>query len=311
MSSSFAAELLSDPEGLVVLTAPDGTVPEGAVVEHLSSIPCVVVAIDRAPGESPLLADVAPEEPVASVDDILRAVTANPVAAVSLALLLRTQPASLGAGLAAESAVYSLLQSGAEFATWRATRTAARRSESGAAIKVERAGDRVDIVLSRPHVRNALNVAMRDALLDALSMAGDDTSIARLVVRGEGSSFCSGGDLNEFGTFSDPAAAHVVRLHASVGRALVALGSRLTVQVHGPCAGSGVELAAFAPHVVARPDFTAQLPEVTLGLIPGAGGTVSIRRRIGRHRTALLALGGTSVDAVTSLRWGLVDEVIG
>jgi enoyl-CoA hydratase/carnithine racemase len=68
-------------------------------------------------------------------------------------------------------------------------------------------------------------------------------------------------------------------------------------------------LAAFAGRVVARSDFTASLPELSLGLIPGAGGTVSIRRRIGRHRTALLALSGARLDATTALAWGLVDEL--
>jgi enoyl-CoA hydratase/carnithine racemase len=53
------------------------------------------------------------------------------------------------------------------------------------------------------------------------------------------------------------------------------------------------------------------LPEVSMGLVPGAGGTTSIPRRIGRHRSASLALFGTPVDAVTALEWGLVDEIQG
>jgi enoyl-CoA hydratase/carnithine racemase len=61
--------------------------------------------------------------------------------------------------------------------------------------------------------------------------------------------------------------------------------------------------------VVARPDATFWLPELSLGLIPGAGGTVSLPRRIGRQRTAWLALSGRSLDARTALAWGLVDEV--
>jgi enoyl-CoA hydratase/carnithine racemase len=54
-----------------------------------------------------------------------------------------------------------------------------------------------------------------------------------------------------------------------------------------------------------------QLPEVTMGLIPGAGGTASLPRRIGRHRTAWMALTGQFVDVVTAQQWGLVDEVAG
>jgi enoyl-CoA hydratase/carnithine racemase len=60
---------------------------------------------------------------------------------------------------------------------------------------------------------------------------------------------------------------------------------------------------------VARPDTVIGLPEVSLGLIPGAGGTVSLPRRIGRHRTAWLALTGRTIDAATARAWGLVDEI--
>jgi enoyl-CoA hydratase/carnithine racemase len=60
---------------------------------------------------------------------------------------------------------------------------------------------------------------------------------------------------------------------------------------------------------VARPDTVIGLPEVAMGLIPGAGGTVSLPRRIGRHRTAWLALTGRTIDAPTAREWGLVDEI--
>jgi enoyl-CoA hydratase/carnithine racemase len=75
--------------------------------------------------------------------------------------------------------------------------------------------------------------------------------------------------------------------------------------------GAGIELAAFAGRVVATADAAIGLPEVTLGLIPGAGGTVSVTARAGRHRAALLALSGKTIDAATAHDWGLVDEVVG
>jgi enoyl-CoA hydratase/carnithine racemase len=210
----------------------------------------------------------------------------------------------------AESAVYSLLQSGTEFAAWRASRPPQQQQSGGEpAVLIERTGDHLSLVLNRPHVRNALNREMRDALLQGFGLAASDPSISEVVLSGAGESFCSGGDLGEFGTFTDPASAHVIRLITSIGRAMDAMGKRLVVQVHGPCAGSGVELPAFAPRVVAVPTFSARLPEVGMGLIPGAGGTVSITRRIGRHRMALLALTGATIDAETALEWGLVDEL--
>ena len=79
--------------------------------------------------------------------------------------------------------------------------------------------------------------------------------------------------------------------------------------MHGACVGAGTELPAFAAHVLARPDATFQLPEVPMGLIPGAGGTVSLPRRIGRQRTAYLAITGSAIDAATALAWHLVDRI--
>ena len=318
MCSPFGAESLADPGGVVVLTSPDGPPPAGpppagpdrTTLDRLASLPCVVIAVDRAPGDAPPLADVVADPGVANVEDIVQMVERNPVAATALVLCLRQAPASLGRALVAESAAYSVLQSGAEFLRWRTGRPLRpRRLETEPAVQFERAGDRLDLVLNRPHVRNALNGAMRDGLLEGLALAAADDSITTVVLRGVGPSFCSGGDLDEFGSFSDPAAAHIVRLTTSIGRSIDAVGSRLVARVHGPCAGSGVELPAFASRVVARPDFTAALPEVGLGLIPGAGGTASITRRIGRHRLALLALSGARIDAKTALGWGLVDEV--
>ena len=294
----------------MVVTTPDDSVPDAGVVDRLTSLPCVVVAIERRPGDRPPLADLTAEVGVASLDDILGVVEHNPVAATALVLCLREAPTSLGRALVAESATYSLLQSGPEFAQWRSARPVrSGRPEVGPAVRVERRDDLLELILNRPHVRNALNRALRDGLLEGLALGAADPSITKVVLRGEGPSFCSGGDLDEFGSLTDPASAHLVRLAASIGRSIDALGPRIVAHVHGPCAGSGVELPAFAPRVVARPDFSAALPEVGLGLIPGAGGTASITRRVGRHRMALLALSGTRIDAATSLAWGLVDEV--
>ena len=87
------------------------------------------------------------------------------------------------------------------------------------------------------------------------------------------------------------------------------MADRVTAHLHGACAGSGIELPAFASRVVADPSTIISLPEVSLGLVPGAGGTVSLPRRIGRHRTALLGLSGLPVSAGTARAWGLVDEL--
>ena len=212
-------------------------------------------------------------------------------------------------GLAAESAVYSALQAGPEFAAWRAARPPRRRGDEGEPVTLVRDGGCLEITLDRPHVRNALNTAMRDALVDAFALPALDPSITEVHLRGAGASFCAGGDLDEFGSFPDPATAHLIRLRQSVGRAIDAVADRVTAHLHGACAGSGIELPAFAGRVIAAPSTTISLPELSLGLIPGAGGTVSLPRRIGRHRTTRLALSGERLDAATALEWGLVDAI--
>ena len=129
------------------------------------------------------------------------------------------------------------------------------------------------------------------------------------MLNGDGPCFCSGGDLGEFGTAPDLVTAHFVRTRAGAGRLIHDLGARIEVRVHGPVIGAGIELAAFAGTVVADPGTTFRLPETSMGLIPGAGGTVSVRRRVGRLRTAWLAFSGCTIDALTAHDWGLVDEV--
>ena len=92
---------------------------------------------------------------------------------------------------------------------------------------------------------------------------------------------------------------------------LARLPQTTTSYIHGSTFGSGIELAAFTDTVIASADTQIALPEIGLGLIPGAGGTVSLPLRIGRRRTAWLGFSGHSINAETALSWGLVDAVTG
>jgi hypothetical protein len=256
---------------------------------------------------------VVPVSSGADADDelerLLQSIGGRPKAAAALAVLLRSDRPTIEDGLVAESVVYSMLQAGPEFAAWRAGRPPVRRrDEPGPPVTLTREGDDLLVTLSRPSRHNALNTAMRDGLAEALAAGLADTA-ATVVLQGDGPSFCSGGDLDEFGTTPDPATSHLIRLTRSPAALAARLGPRLVARVHGACIGAGVELAAFAGRVVAHPDTVFALPELSLGLIPGAGGTVSLPRRIGRHRTAWLALSGERVDARQARAWGLVDEI--
>jgi enoyl-CoA hydratase/carnithine racemase len=180
--------------------------------------------------------------------------------------------------------------------------------DEASAVRVERLDDRLVITLDRPARHNAFSARMRDELYAALQIAEAEPRLA-VVLRGAGASFSSGGDLDEFGTTPDPATAHLVRTTRSPARALAAVAARVRAEVHGACIGAGIELAALAGTVVARPDAFFELPEIAMGLIPGAGGTATIPRRIGCQRTAWLALTGCRLDAATALAWGLIDAI--
>jgi enoyl-CoA hydratase/carnithine racemase len=240
------------------------------------------------------------------------AVGRSPRAAVACGQLIRqTAVLDVPGGLAAEAAAYSLLLGGPEFAHWLAGRgTPRRRQPPPEPVLVSRDGGRLSIVLADPARRNAFSARMREALLDAVLVAAADETITSVELSGAGPAFCSGGDLDEFGAAQDLAAAYLVRLSRAPWRVIDRIAAKVTVWAHGACVGAGTEMAAYAGRVVAAPDAFFALPEVAMGLVPGAGGSVSVTRRIGRWRAAWLMLTGDRLPAETALRWGLVDEVV-
>ncbi|MEU5755944.1 enoyl-CoA hydratase/isomerase family protein [Streptomyces sp. NPDC047829] len=253
---------------------------------------------------------VACTDPESTARRLAGRVDRHPQAALALVHVLR-----MGAALTpperllVESLAYATLQGGADFRAWL---TDARRPASRPAaqpVRLGRNGDRLTIVLDRPQARNAFDAAARDALCEALDVAVADPSVTRVDLRGAGPAFCSGGDLSEFGTSRDTAEAHRIRMTRSPAALLLRCADKVTAHLHGACVGAGVELAAFAGRVTATTDTVIRLPEVEMGLIPGAGGTASLPLRIGRERTAYLALSGVRLTAPDALHWGLVDEV--
>ncbi len=259
-----------------------------------------VVSVDSVPETLAELSERCQRWPHASCvcDDVLRAVDPG------------------GPTLAAvvtESLAYSTLQAGPEFARWLTERVPARMPDIADPVLAERDGDTLRIRFNRPRRHNAFSTDARAALLEALAVAQLDPSVTGIVLSGNGPSFCSGGDLAEFGTFADPASAHLARTRHSPALVLDSLTARLgracRAEVHGRVLGSGLEMAAFCGWIEARDDSVLGLPELGLGLIPGAGGTVSVARRVGRWRTAYLVLSGRTVDADTALAWGLVDAI--
>ncbi|WP_280319099.1 enoyl-CoA hydratase/isomerase family protein [Nocardia wallacei] len=248
----------------------------------------------------------------AALETLRRAVTHAPRAAVACGQLLRqtTLPATTPA-LAAEAAVYSMLLGGSEFGRWLTVRGPARtdRAPGGDTVRVHRDGATLAVTLDRPHRRNALNARMREELLAALAVAEADPALASVELSGAGPAFCSGGDLDEFGTATDLVAAYLVRLDRAPWAVMDRIAGRLTARVHGACIGAGAEMASFAGTVIAAPDTYFRFPELSMGLVPGAGGTVGVPRRIGRWRAAWLMLTGEPLPAHTAVEWGLADRL--
>ncbi len=237
------------------------------------------------------------------------AVVSNPLAAAAAVQLLRLLPAlNLAQGLIAESIAYAMLQGGAEHGGWLATNRA--RAGAPGRLVVERRGEILHLELDRTEVGNAIDRDLRDSLYEAFSLAALDPSIARIVLTGRGRNFCLGADLSEFGVTTDPAQAHRIRQLTLPATAIVRCADRLVVHIQGACIGAGLEMAAFARRITATPDAWFQLPELAMGIIPGAGGCVSLSRRIGRQRTGWMVLSGRRISARKALDWGLIDAIV-
>jgi enoyl-CoA hydratase/carnithine racemase len=297
------AGLLSGPPTLALeplLAAATLTLSTGPT----APAPCTIVPV----------ADV---DGAADLDDaaalLQAAVARSPRAALACGQLVRqTSRLETTPALAAEAAAYSMLLGGPEFARWLAERGAPRyRQPPAELVRISRDGSRLSIILDDPGRRNAFSGRLREALLEAVLLAEADETISQVEISGAGLAFCSGGDLDEFGTATDLGAAYLVRLARAPWRVIDRIAARVTVRAHGACVGAGTEITAFAGRVVAAPDAFFALPEVRMGLVPGAGGSVSVPRRIGRWRAAWLMLTGERLAAQTALRWGLADEVTG
>jgi hypothetical protein len=319
---SERVSILVAPQPLIVALR---EVPEPAMVSaaagSLEHLPTPVVLIgDPHLTPAPLVAaaDVCltsvPDPPRpwvnATPDGLVATVSSEPEASLALVGVLRSVTnLSIVDAIVFESASYALLLASRGFKEWLDRRGPPNiKPHVGPVVTVERIGQRLIVSLNRPEARNAFNNSMRDELVEALGIALSDAEL-QVELRGVGSCFSAGGDLQEFGEADDPGIAHAVRLTRHPGRILAALAERSTCFVNGQCVGAGIEIPAFAHTIVADPAATFRLPELGMGLIPGAGGTVSITHRIGRHRTAWLALSGGTLTARNALSWGLVDRL--
>ena len=238
-------------------------------------------------------------------------VAAQPVASTVAAQVFRmTLDVAFEKALAMESLAYSTLLASSRFRAWRDASPVRVRVDDDARVLMLQESDGLHIRLNRSATRNAFDARMRDELVEALSFALDHPDRPYVILSGEGPAFSAGGDLDTFGQASDVGEAHLIRTLRSPARLVRDLGDRITASLHGACVGAGIEVPAASARITARHGTHFRLPEVSMGLIPGAGGTATIARRIGRQRACFMALSGETVDLETAIRWGLVDEIV-
>lgn len=280
-----------------------------SLTDWLRNLPCPVIGIGA--GALSAACDVV------LADDkkfpiIARNITHAPIAAMVLVQHLRaSEDLSLRQTLTAESFAYATVQNGPEFKNWLSGYKKQSLPMSNAPqVLVQSDSDILSLTLNRAKTRNAIGTDMRDALCEALDIALVDNSISKVKLTARGATFSTGGAIEEFGEVSDPATAHWVRSLRLPALKLAQLSDKLHVHVNGAAIGAGAEIAAFGRHVTASPKAWFQLPELKYGLIPGAGGTASIPKRIDRQKTAYMALSMEKIKAKRALDWGLIDQVI-
>jgi hypothetical protein len=281
--------------------------PQTSVFEALPPFPLIGLGDPSHPLAAAVDAIV---EPPVSVEALIRQTSRTPhAAAVAVQVLRSVDARPRERALLFESISYGLLQGSAEYQAWLASRVPAEHPAPRGRVIVERRDSVLHVVLDRPEARNAIDRVMRDQLFDAFTLAALDLEVRSIQLRATGPAFSIGGDLEEFGTTRDPATAHLIRSRTLPALALVGRAEILDVHVQGACVGAGLEIAAFAGRLTATSGAWFQLPELAMGLIPGAGGCVSVPRRIGRQRTVLMILSGRRINAQTALRWGLIDGI--
>ncbi len=168
-------------------------------------------------------------------------------------------------------------------------------------VHLERDGDVALIVIDNPPI-NAGSAQVRRGLLAALDTLRRDASLHAAVLIGAGNTFIAGSDLREFGQpLEEPQLPDVIAAIENCGKPVVAA-------LHGAALGGGFELALGCDARVASPGTVVGLPEVTLGIIPGAGGTQRLPRLVGVPRAIQMVCSGERVPSGQALAWGLIDQ---
>ncbi len=180
-------------------------------------------------------------------------------------------------------------------------------------LSVERRGEHVLVVtLDRPEASNAMNTQMGYDLMALLEgFALDVEGLRCIVLTGSGpKAFCAGGDLKERKGMTDEAWVAQHLIFERMLRALIGCPIPVIAAVNGAAYGGGCEIAAACDFIYAAPHARFALTEVTLGIMPGAGGTQNLPRAVGERRAKEIIMTGSPFTAEEAQAWGLVNRVV-
>ena len=167
------------------------------------------------------------------------------------------------------------------------------------------------VTINRPHVMNAIDVNTLKELEKLVEQLSDDDNVRVVVLTGAGhKAFVAGADISELQSLSPDQAEEQSRFGQSVYLALEQMGKPIVASINGYALGAGCELAMSCTLRIASENAYIGLPEITLGALPGYGGTQRLARLVGRGRALEMMLTGRAIAAEEALRVGLVSQVV-
>jgi enoyl-CoA hydratase/carnithine racemase len=167
------------------------------------------------------------------------------------------------------------------------------------------------VTLNRPKALNAYNIRMRDELYEVLGAIRDDFEVRAVILKGAGEkAFCAGADLTEFLSAPPPVFARTARFERDIWKRFVEMPVPFIAAMQGYVLGSGIEMSLCCDIRLCSEDAQFGLPEVTLGIIPAAGGSQTLPRMIGRSNALDMLLSGRWLKSNEALRMKLVNRVL-
>ena len=169
----------------------------------------------------------------------------------------------------------------------------------------------VELVLDRPEALNAISTAHAQALAEATESIAADPSVQAVVVTSSAErAFCVGADLKERNRLNDAGLHYQREMFRRAFGGLLGLPGPVVAAVHGFALGGGLELALSCDLIVVDETAVVGLPEVSVGLVPGCGGTQLLGRKVGWGRAADLVFTARRVDAAEAYRLGVADRLV-